>query len=131
MENSKRREICFDPLHPDSNQAQVAQSWLTELPGIHACHADSPLLLIIEYDITQICLEEIEDTLRELGLHLDNSLLSKLKRALYHYSENNERLNLARHATSKDFTREVFIHRYQDREHGCRDHRPKYWRDYR
>jgi hypothetical protein len=131
LEYTKIREIGFDALHPDPNQAQAALTWLVDLPGIHTCQTASPLLLIIQYDIRQICLEEIEDTLRELGLHLDNGLLSKLKRALYHYSENNERINLDRNTTTKDFTREVFISRYLHRQHGCRDHRPKHWRDYR
>ena len=72
----------------------------------------------------------IEDSLVELGFHLDNSLLYKLKRSLYHYTDETQRSNMGCCSDQCQCTREVFINRYQRLMHGCRDSRPRYWREY-
>ncbi len=86
--------------------------------------------LVVSYDLSRIDLRGIETRLGTLGLHLDNSLLANLKRALYYYTEENERQGLAVHDDQEHATREVFIHCYHCRTHGCRDHRPENWRTY-
>ncbi len=126
----KQREILFEPLHPDPNQAHSATLALSDLDGIEQVSAISPLRLLVLYRLSEITLADIEFLLRELGFHLDNSLMSKMKRALYAYTEETERANHGYSSSQGQTTRDVFIKQYQKRPHGCRDPRPSHWRDY-
>lgn len=126
----KCREIYFCNLHSDSVQAQTAMFLLSDAAGIQNMVLISDLCLHISYDIRHISLEIIESVLQEVGFHLDNSLLIKLKRALYYYSENVQRDNLGCVEMDNNSTQKVFISKYQQREHGCRDERPQHWRKY-
>ncbi|MCW9023493.1 MAG: hypothetical protein OQK73_02310 [Gammaproteobacteria bacterium] len=126
----KKREIYFSPLHPDKNQAQSALLLFEGISGVLHLQAVDPLQLHIQYDIQYLTLVIIEDTLKELGFHLDNSLIIQLKRALFHYTEETERANLGCDRSQDQNTRDIFIHRYRNQNHGCRDHRPQHWRDY-
>ena len=131
LEYTKIREIAFDALHPNPQQAQTAAELLTAYPGILLCQVGGPCQLFVHYDIQFVSLEMIESLLLQRGLHLDNSLLFKLKRALYYYTENISRTNLSQQPGSKDYQRAVFINKYSGTEHGCRDKRPTYWREYK
>lgn len=122
----KHREIIFATPHPDPNQAQSALVMLIDVEGIEQVTAISSTQLSISYDVTCVTLNIIEQALIELGYHLDNSLLSKMKRALYYYTEETLRTNLG----CNNCTRDVFINRYQKQLHGCRDERPQHWRNY-
>ncbi len=126
----KRREIHFCHLHSDSAQAQTAMFLLSDVAGMQNMVLINNLCLHISYDIRHISLELVETVLQEVGFHLDNSLLIKLKRALYYYSENVQRDNLGCVETDNNSTQKVFISKYQQREHGCRDERPTHWRKY-
>lgn len=126
----KHREIGFVELHPDPNQARTAAELLLELDGILHVEDKSPLLLNLSYDLSQISLEAIEGALTEVGLHLDNKLFYRLKRALYYYTEEIERTNMGCPRGSTNCTKKVFARRYQQLEHGCRDNRPDHWRKY-
>lgn len=130
-EHRKIREINFDALHPDPNQAQSALWWLSGIPGFIHGTVLGPLRLQLHYDVQQLTLAMVESALAELGFHLDNSFLCKLRRALYYYCEENERMHLGLKTTTKDFTRAVFTKHHQDKPHGCRDQRPAHWREYR
>lgn len=131
IEHRKTREVSFDALHPDPNQAQSALWWLAGVPGFLHGTVLGPQRLLLHYDVQHLTLTMIETALSELGFHLDNSLLCKLRRALYAYCEENERAHLGLTTTTKDFTRAVFIEHYQHKPHGCRDERPAHWREYR
>jgi hypothetical protein len=125
----KHREIRFCRLHPDKTQAHSASLLLSDVQGIHRLHPVEPHLLHISYDITLISLNILEEALVELGYHLDNSLMHKLKRALYYYTEETQRANLGLGgACCAD--KQMFINRYLKRRHGCRDERPEHWRGY-
>ena len=126
----KQREIIFDPLHPDPNQAQSATLALNDFNGIEQIDVLSPLRLIVRYHLSEVTLADIEFVLRELGYHLDNSIMSKMKRALYAYTEETERANMGYNSSQGQSTRDVFIKHYQKRPHGCRDPRPSHWRGY-
>ncbi|QKT04945.1 hypothetical protein HUS23_03070 [Ectothiorhodospiraceae bacterium 2226] len=123
----RARELTFCPLHPDADQAHTAAQLLAALPGVLAAEAQAPTQLAIRYDLRAICLLDLEHVLDDAGLHLDNSLLQRLKRALIHYTEETLRANLA---SDEDPTRQVFVHRYRRLRHGCRDRRPDHWRHY-
>ncbi len=128
----KHREIGFSQPHPDPRQAESAVLVLSGIDGIvHVCVHDShPLTVCVSYDLSIISLNLIEDFLTELGFHMDNSLLCKLKRALYYFTEENQRANLALNRDQDHNTRDIFVRNYRCKTHGCRDERPEYWRKY-
>jgi hypothetical protein len=126
----KHREIRFCRLHPDKQQAQTASLLLSDVEGMHLLRPHDSYLLHVSYDITCLNLNLIEDVLVDLGFHLDNSLMMKLKRALYYYTEEVERANLGIDECGCA-DRQVFINRYLKLRHGCRDERPEHWRNYR
>jgi hypothetical protein len=126
----KHRQIPFSELHPLPDQAHRASLLLADIPGILRAEPLSARLLSVSYDLLQITLEEIEETIGELGLHLDNKLLHRIKRALCHYSEETFRANCGCARGERNCIQKVFASRYQTLEHGCRDHRPEHWRRY-
>ena len=126
----KHRTIQFCRLHADPDQAGSAAAWLRGVAGVHGVQCLSSHALIVVYDLRRITLQRIEHALSELGYHLDNSLLCKLKRALFHYAEETQRENLAIAQEGQIPRQEVFINRYQHLTHGCRDPQPEYWREY-
>lgn len=126
----KRREIHFCNLHQDATQAKTAMLLLGDVAGIRNMYLISDVCLHVSYDIRCISLELIESILEEVGFHLDNSLMFKLKRALYYYTESVQRDNLGCPEPDNNSTQKVFINTYQQREHGCRDERPPHWRKY-
>jgi len=126
----KRREIQFSTLHPDPRQAETAAIILEGVEGILLAEARDPVTLWVHYHIEVICLTHVEALLGSHGLHLDNNLLGKLKRALAHYTEETQRDNLGCPRGDSNCTTKVFISSYRRREHGCRDERPKHWRRY-
>jgi hypothetical protein len=127
---TKQRDVIFSPLHEDDNQALTAGKMLTDLDGIVLVDAVSVTHLIVHYDLRFFTLDDVEELLKAVGFHLDNNLLIKIKRALYRYTEETERANLGYSEGQTNNTREVFINRYQQLPHGCRDKRPEHWRNY-
>lgn len=126
----KHREIAFVEMHPDPDQARSAALLLADVKGVLRVNPVSPLLIQLSYDLLDISLEEIEDALREIGLHLDNSLLYRLKRSLYYYTEETQRANIGCPKGESNCTKKVFAVRYQKLNHACRDNRPEHWRRY-
>ena len=126
----KRREVWFRGPHPDPHQARTAAIVLSELHGVVHVQAVSPVLAHVHYDVTVLTLQVVEQTLQDVGLHLDNSLLVKLKRALYAYTEEAQRDSLGCPKGQTNCTQRVFVTHYQSRPHGCRDERPEHWRRY-
>lgn len=125
----KHREIRFSRWSPDTMQAHSACHVLHDVEGIHHVQPLESHLLQISYDVSHISLSIIDEVLVELGFHLDNSLLHKLKRALYYYTDETQRANLGLEgACCPD--KQMFINRYLRRQHGCRDERPEHWRNY-
>lgn len=124
----KQREINFCALRPD-NQAQDASLLLTDIDGVHSVNPVSPTQLLISYDITRITLQAIDDLLTELEFHLSSKLMFKLKRALYYYTEETQRINLGLEGGCKSCT-QMYVNRFQRVRHGCHDERPEHWRTY-
>lgn len=125
----KHRELRFCPLHPDPDQASSALQLLEGVAGIETVSRSTAHSLHITYNLQRVSLQMIEEALTELGFHLDNSLLAKLKRALYYYAEDTQRANQYCQ-TDLNSTRDVFVNRYRQLPHGCRDNRPAHWREY-
>ncbi|MBK1645951.1 hypothetical protein CKO25_15095 [Thiocapsa imhoffii] len=126
----KLREITFHGIHPDPNQAMTAARFLSGVDGILGADPIAPTLLKVSYDVLVTTLHEIEGALTELGLHLDSRMMCRLKRALYHYTEETLRANCGCPNGLSNCTERVFAKRYELIEHGCRDLRPEHWRRY-
>jgi hypothetical protein len=126
----KRREIRFRNLDPRANDAKEAVKLLLEVRGIEHIMAITHDCLHIHYDLRHITLHMIESALVEVGFHLDNSLLCKMKRALFHYIEETQLMNLGHNHDQANSTLDVFINCYTQRQHGCRDQRPNHLRQY-
>ncbi|TVQ89374.1 MAG: hypothetical protein EA400_07720 [Chromatiaceae bacterium] len=126
----KQREIHFRDLHPERNDAQTAADFLASVGGVVSAEPRSPIILSLSYDLFQTSLEEIEGALTELGLHLDNGLVYRLKRALHYYTEETYRENNGLRRGDSNCTKRVFARRWETLEHGCRDQRPEHWRRY-
>ena len=134
MENTdnlfKVREIVFQELHPDPDQAGSAVALLTGLEGVDRVEAIAPDTLQVAYHLLAITLVEIESRLESKGFHLDNGLVYKIRRALHHYTEETQRANLGCAKGETNCTQKVFVNRYLKREHGCQDDRPEHQRRY-
>lgn len=126
----KHREISFRGPHAEVHQAQTATLILSDVEGILQVQPRNESSLLISYDLSYINLQIIETLLSELGLHLDNSLFIKLRRALYYYTEDLQQETIGCKRDSGNCTQAVFINRYRQIEHGCRDVRPEHWRQY-
>ncbi|MCU7920872.1 MAG: hypothetical protein KZQ99_17360 [Candidatus Thiodiazotropha sp. (ex Dulcina madagascariensis)] len=126
----KYRDIHFAELHPDPNQAGTAAMLLADVDGIVRATPFTATHLHISYELMQVTLEQIESGLTTMGLHIDNRLLYRLKRALYYYTEDTERANLGCSRDDSKCTRMIFADRYQRINHKLRDQRPEHWRKY-
>jgi len=126
----KQHEIQLDPHHPDPNQAQTAWLFLCHIPGIEHIDVLSSTQLVVHYHLSVVTLEEIEIQLIEHGYQLNNLLQHRVRRAIYHYTDETERANIFSQDILSKTTREVFINQYQQDDHACRDKRDKYWRNY-
>jgi hypothetical protein len=126
----KHRQIYFRDLHPERNDARTAAEFLNAVDGVLTTEPVSPIVLSLSYDLTRTCLQEIEEALDELGLHLDNGIMFRIKRALHYYTEDTFRENCGCKRGESNCTKRVFAKRYQALEHGCRDQRPEHWRRY-
>lgn len=125
----KRREILFQAVHPDPEQARTAAGLLAGVDGILELAAVSATHLALSYDLGRVCLRDIERALEAAGFHLDNSLLSKLRRAVWYFAEDTQRANLGCE-DPRNCSRRVFVDAYQQHAHGCRDDRPEHLRQY-
>jgi len=128
----KRRIIAFQGPHWDEGQAMHASELLHKGRGILEATPLDPLHLVVRYDLRTINFREIEAALQEVGFHMDNSLLQKLRRALYEYTDDTQRANWGAGTTlcTDKCAEKVFVQAYRNRHHGCRDRRPGHWRAY-
>jgi hypothetical protein len=126
----KHRLLPFSALHPDENQARTAAIFFADREGILHTEPISATALKISYDVLQTTLLDIELAIAEIGLHLDRNLMYRMKSALYHYTEETLRANCGCPRGESNCTKKVFVQRFENRDHGCRDHKPDYWRRY-
>lgn len=126
----KLRDIVFAEPHPDEQQAHTAAALLADVQGVLVLNPLSNTHLQLSYDLRHVSLEIIENALRNVGFHLCNRLIYKLKRSLYYYTEENQRTLLGCARGNSNCTQKIFISRYDRISHGCRDQRPEHWRKY-
>ena len=115
---------------PDPNQPGSAGELLIEVDGVVQVDPLDHGTLRVSYHLLELSLEQIETGLMEMGLHLDNRLIYRLKRTLHYYTEETQRANQGCRHGDSNCTRRIFAGRYRLLDHNCRDSRPEHWRKY-
>lgn len=124
----KYREIVFHAL--PYGQVERALVLLEGLDGLEVTVCQQGNCLLVRYHICEYTLEGLESALANQGFHLDNSLMSKLRRALAYFSESVQRQNVA--ANEPDIkSQQAFMEVYERHLHGDRDDTPEEWRGYK
>lgn len=124
----KDREIVFHAL--PVGQAERARVLLEGLDGVVVTIGSDHNRLLVRYHVCEYTLEGLETALMSQGFHLDNSLLSKLRRALAYFCEGVQRRNVA--ANEPDIkSQQAFMNVYERHLHGDRDDTPEEWRSYK
>lgn len=127
----RERQLAFGNLSPDPCQAASALLVLSETPSVQLMQALDNSHLRIRYDVRDLDFATIEELLERRGFFLDNALLAKLKRAWFEYSDDTLRANLGIHpGGTTNNVRSVFLQDFDHHHHGCRDGRPRHWRQY-
>ncbi|MCU0810627.1 MAG: hypothetical protein MUE59_06255 [Thiobacillaceae bacterium] len=124
----KIREIVFHAIPP--GQVQRAVVLLEGLEGLVISHAPQGDRILVRYSICEYTLEGLETALTSQGFHLDNSILSKIRRSLAYFCESVQRSNVA--ANEPDIkSQQAFMKVYEKHLHGDRDETPEEWRTYK
>lgn len=125
----KQREIRFKTLPP----GQVERAWrsLQVLKELQLERTNDPLAIVVRYSVLDYSLETLEDALREAGFALDNSLYTKLVRAIVYFSEETQRHNLLSPERLIKQSNEVYIHAWDHHIHGDHDDTPLELREYK
>jgi hypothetical protein len=126
----KKREILFSKFPP--GQVPEAADDLKHLDEIDVEPKFEKRALGVEYELTQHTLAELEDHLEDKGYHLDNTLMSKLTRALIHYVEETQLHNMVvPEKRLKPSPEEAYVKAWETRPHGDHDDTPPEWREYK
>jgi len=88
----KNREIRFKLSTPD--QAKKAEQLLSDVAGIESIEATAPDCLHIKYRVEVLTLQMIESALRKVGFDLEDSIIIRMKRAVYSYCEDAQRASI-------------------------------------
>lgn len=124
----KNREIVFHAL--PAGQAARALILLEGMDGLTVTAGTNANYLLVRYHVCEYTLEGLETALASQGFHLDNSLLSKLKRSLAYFCESVQRRNVA--ANEPDIkSQQAFMKVYERHLHGDSDETPEEWRGYK
>ena len=126
----KQREILFAKFPP--GQVPEAADDLGHLDEVEAAPKIEKRAVAVAYELQQHTLQELEDHLVDKGFHLDNTLMSKLTRALIHYVEETQLHNLgAPEKRLKRSSQEAYVKAWEHHPHGDHDDTPPEWREYK
>jgi hypothetical protein len=120
----RQHDIHFYPLPA---QARLAADYLASLPELSI--QVSQQHITVRYSLTTHTLQSLEQGLKTAGFHLDESILSKIKRALIYYCEDIARSNLdiPEHNIK---SRDVYVKVWDNHPHGDHDDTPEELRRY-
>ncbi|MHB1332655.1 MAG: hypothetical protein ACYCY1_08670 [Sulfuriferula sp.] len=127
-DQQKNREIMFSAL--PVQQAKAALALLEGMQDLNVEMGNHDYSIVVHYDVCNYTLEKLESALQAHGLHLDNSLLQKLRRALIYFCERNQRDNLSVPPQQQKFAK-PFVEAFQHHPHGDQDDTPEEWRSYK
>lgn len=126
----KKREILFAKFPP--GQVPEAADDLQTLDEVAVEPKHEKRVVGVSYELTQHTLEELEGHLEDKGFHLDNTLMSKLTRALIHYVEDTQLHNIgAPERRIKRSSQEAYVKAWEHHPHGDHDDTPPEWREYK
>lgn len=126
----KHREILFAKFPP--GQVPEAADDLKRMNEVEVAPQTEKRAIGVSYELQQHTLEELENHLEDKGFHLDNTLLSKLTRALIHYVEDTQLHNLgAPEKRLKRSATEAYVKAWEQHPHGDHDDTPPEWREYK
>ncbi len=129
---TKPRDIAFRGPHAPERGPTEGVAMLREADGIVSVGELDKKRVPITYDLAKVTFSEIELALQEVGFHLDNGVIHKLRRALYQYADETQRayLGLTEGICTQSCAQKVFVEHYRRQDRGCRDERPAYLRRY-
>jgi hypothetical protein len=126
----KDRTILFSKFPP--GQVPEASDYLGKLDNVNVETRDERKALGVAYDLREHSLQELEGSLEDKGYHLDNTLMSKMMRALIYYVEETQIHNLdAPDKPMKRSQTEAYTHAWERHPHGDHDDTPPEWREYK
>lgn len=126
----KHREILFSKFPP--GQVPEAADDLQRLEEVEVATRIEKRAVAVDYELQQHTLQELEAHLEDKGYHLDNTLMSKLTRALIHYVEDTQLHNLgAPEKLLKKSSQEAYVKAWEHHPHGDHDDTPPEWREYK
>lgn len=129
-ELKKNREILFSKFPP--GQVPEAADDLGRLGEIDLQAKLEKRVLGVGYDLGRHTLRELDEHLVEKGYHLDNTLFTKLTRALIYYVEDTQLHNIgAPEKRLKRSAQEAYVQAWQQHPHGDHDDTPPEWREYK
>jgi hypothetical protein len=118
----KHRELRFAKLPPD--QVERAFELLARIERLEVAPGSLSHTISIWYEIEDHTLEALEAALRKEGFHLDNTLYSKLIRALVYYCEETQLRNMHGPQRLLKKSHEVYCQAWEHHPHGDHDDTP-------
>lgn len=126
----KRRDIIFSRFPP--GQVPEAADNLRSLDQLAVEAKLDKRAVGVSYELTHHTFQELEERLLDKGYHLDNTLMSKLVRALVYYVEETQLHNLgAPERRLKRTSQQAYVRAWEHRPHGDHDDTPPEWREYK
>ncbi|MBI2306825.1 MAG: hypothetical protein HYU78_05930 [Rhodocyclales bacterium] len=125
----KHREILFAKFPP--GQVPEASDHLAAKDELEVEPHVEKRTVAVGYELTQYTLGDLEEELVEKGFHLDNTLFSKLTRALIHYVEETQLHNLEAPEHRLKCSDEAYVRAWEQHPHGDHDDTPPEWREYK
>ena len=126
----KKREIVFSKFPP--GQVPEAADDLNHLEALDAAPKFEKRAVDVAYELTDHTLRELDEHLVNKGFHLDNTLMTKLTRALIYYVEETQLHNLgAPEKRIKRSAQEAYVQAWGHHPHGDHDETPPEWREYK
>jgi hypothetical protein len=125
----KKREILFSKFPP--GQVPEAADDLQHLETLEVDPKFEKRSVGVSYELTDHTLRELDEHLVEKGFHLDNTLMTKLTRALIYYVEETQLHNIgAPEKRLKRSAQEAYVKAWEHHPHGDHDETPPEWREY-
>ncbi len=127
----KNREILFAKFPP--GQVPEAADDLRHIDEVDVQPKFEKRAVGVGYDVSVHTLRELDEHLIDRGYHLDNTLMSKLTRALVYYIEDTQLHNMAapERRIKRSSQEEAYVKAWEHHPHGDHDDTPPEWREYK
>ena len=126
----KNREILFAKFPP--GQVPEAADDLQRIDEVDVQPKFEKRAVGVSYEVSVHTLRELDEHLIDRGYHLDNTLMSKLTRALIYYVEDTQLHNMgAPEKRLKRSSQEAYVKAWEHHPHGDHDDTPPEWREYK